>query len=207
MYTSGEIAKIYGVVTETVRNWTIEFSNYLSEGAQPGRNKKRTYSLDDMRVLSLVASMKERNLTNDDIHASLRSGQRGEIPELSPDDVKLLTLGDQEKRLSLQVDQLERTVVQLRQELTVAQEHAAQAMQYKEDNIKLSTSLEYVQKDLEETKTRIQTLEHTHTEAVKDLNKRIEELARQLGQEYVRGVMDTLRERGDLPEKGTDNGR
>ena len=205
MYTSGEVAKIYGVVTETVRNWTMEFAEYLSQTAQPGRNKKRTYSLEDMRVLSLVASMKERNMTNDDIHASLRSGQRGELPDLSPDDVKMIAIGDREKHLSLQVDQLEHTIIQLKKDLAIAQEQASQVQLYKEDNIKLTTSLDYVQNNLEEAKARIRTLESIHEEAVKDLNKRIEELSRQLGQEYARGVLETLRERGDLPQK--DNGR
>lgn len=207
MYTSGEVAKIYGVVTETVRNWTMEFAEYLSLSAHPGRNKKRTYSLEDMRVLSMVAAMKERNMTNEDIHATLKSGQRGELPDLSPDDVKMIALGDQEKRLAVQVDQLERTIVQLKKDLALSQEQASQAQQYKEANIKLTTSLDHVQKDLEEAKARVQRLENTHDEAVKDLNKRIEELARQLGQEYARGVMDTLRERGDLPRRETDNGR
>lgn len=84
MYTALQAATTFKIARETIRKWCLEFDRYLSPGANPGKNRDRYFSDDDMRVLSLVSEMKAAGRTYADIHVALGAGQRGEIPELLP---------------------------------------------------------------------------------------------------------------------------
>jgi DNA-binding transcriptional MerR regulator len=79
-YKSGDLQQLFKVSSETIRQWAIEFEQYLSPGASPGAGKMRLFSVDDLRVFSLVSDLKNMGKTFDEIHAALKSGQRGEIP-------------------------------------------------------------------------------------------------------------------------------
>jgi DNA-binding transcriptional MerR regulator len=50
--------------------------------ANPGSGRHRIFSDDDLRVFSLVNEMKNKGLTYSDIHASLKAGQIGDLPEI-----------------------------------------------------------------------------------------------------------------------------
>jgi DNA-binding transcriptional MerR regulator len=93
-YVTSHITKLFGVSPQTVRNWSEEYSRYLSPLAAPGRGRNRTFSEDDFRVFALVAAMKRDGATNDDIHASLASGQRGDLPPLPPVDMQMMVMAD-----------------------------------------------------------------------------------------------------------------
>lgn len=191
-YTTRHAAALYNVSTETIRLWTIEFKQYLSPRAQPGKNKYRSYSVEDMEVLSLVAELKRQGLNFADIHVTLQSGQRGTPPDLPPAEVQQITSVDQERRLSLEVDYLQRALIQTKAELEETRALAEQVTQTREENIRLKSNLEYTERELTDTQER---LERT----TEQLLKRIEDLSLQVGREYAKGFVEGLRERPAPP--------
>lgn len=84
MYTALQASTAFKIARETIRKWCLEFGDYLSPSANPGKNRDRHFNDDDMRVLALVSEMKAAGRTYSDIHAALGAGQRGEIPEVRP---------------------------------------------------------------------------------------------------------------------------
>ena len=68
MYSTPEVAAFYKRTDQTIRAWAEEFSAHLSPTANPGKGKGRNFTLEDMRVLALVADMKDRSATYEDIH-------------------------------------------------------------------------------------------------------------------------------------------
>src|SRR4051794_16913775 len=100
-YTTRQIAALYSVSIETIRIWTLEFAEYLSPTAQPGRNKNRVYTVSDLEVLALVSELKGQGKIFSDVHLALKAGQRGAAPNLEPQEIQAITYGEREKRLSL----------------------------------------------------------------------------------------------------------
>ncbi|MBW1927482.1 MAG: MerR family transcriptional regulator [Deltaproteobacteria bacterium] len=194
LYSSRQSATIFGVALETIRNWADEFQDYLSPTATPGRGKHRMYSTDDLRVFSLVAELKKQGLTYADIHAALQNGQRGQPPQLPPDEVQALVVGDQERRLSLEVEYLQRSLMRAQQELDEARTALKEVPQIREEKIRLEARLEAEQKRIEEKEQQIQELRGELTTA----QRRIEELLRESGQQYAKGLLEALERRGDL---------
>lgn len=82
-YSSKDLAQRFGVTNETIRSWSIEFKAYLSSGANPGDNRHRRFTFEDLEVLTLVAEMRASHHTFEDIHASLATGERG-VPAIDP---------------------------------------------------------------------------------------------------------------------------
>lgn len=195
-YSSRHTATIFGVALETIRNWADEFQDYLSPTATPGRGKHRMYTFDDLRVFSLVADLKKQGMTYTDIHASLRNGQRGQPPALPPEEIQALVVGDQERRLSLEVEYLQRSLIRAQQELDEARTALKEATQIREEKVRLETRLEAEQQRIEDKERQIQELKGELGSA----QRRIEELLRESGQQYAKGLMDALERRGDLPK-------
>lgn len=81
MYTAIQVAHLFHLARETVRQYSLEFSAVLSPGANPGTGRTRVYTDDDLEVFALIVEMKGQGRQYDDIHASLANGQRGSIPE------------------------------------------------------------------------------------------------------------------------------
>lgn len=72
-----DVARHFDRDIETIRRWTLEFADYLSADANSqGRNKSR-YSDEDMARLSLIRDMYDKGASVDEIHAALKSGQKG----------------------------------------------------------------------------------------------------------------------------------
>ncbi len=197
LYTSRQTATIFGVALETIRNWADEFQDYLSPTATPGRGKHRMYSHIDLTVFSLVDELKKQGMTYSDIHLSLQNGQRGASPALPPDEVQALVVGEQERRLSLEVDYLQRSLMRTQQELEEARLALKEAQRFKEDTIRLETQLDAERKRVEEKQQLISELKGQLDRA----QQRIEELLRESGQQYIKGMIETLERRGDLPKK------
>jgi DNA-binding transcriptional MerR regulator len=82
-YASKDLAQRFNVTNETIRSWALEFKRQLSEAATPVGGRHRRFSFDDLEVLTLVAEMRGKNNSFEDIHASLDSGERG-IPSVDP---------------------------------------------------------------------------------------------------------------------------
>jgi DNA-binding transcriptional MerR regulator len=189
-YSSKHVELLYGVSHETVRRWTDEFAQYLSHSANPGKGRHRNFNDADMSVLSLVAENKKQGLTFEEIHAALKSGQRGNSPSLPAVDMQAMVLGEQEKQLQIEVDYLRRT-------LTEALAEAKQGQIYKEENVKIHAELDFANQRLDDLKERFQET----AQELENAREEIKKLSRELGESYVRGVMETLERRGDLSKK------
>lgn len=74
-----DLAELFNVAEPTIRAWCGEFEDYLSPDANPGEGRTRYYNDDDVKVLALVAEMKTQGKTFEDIHASLKTGVRGDV--------------------------------------------------------------------------------------------------------------------------------
>jgi DNA-binding transcriptional MerR regulator len=78
-YKRLQVAQHFGRDTETIRRWSIEFANYLSQDANSlGRNKSN-YSDSDMETLTLIRDMYDKGSSVDEIHIALKSGQKGQF--------------------------------------------------------------------------------------------------------------------------------
>ena len=186
-YRSSHVAKIYDISLETVRVWSEEFAEYLSPTANPGKHKHRLFIADDMAVFALVSDLKNKGFAFAEIHASLKSGQRGEPPAIEPDEVQALVASDHEKVLSFQVEQLEAALVASQQKLKMAEEALTQMREVQDENIRLKTQLEGKEQQLQATKEELQ-------KQVDELSRRLEERSVQTGQEYSKGFLAGFRE-------------
>ena len=71
-----------------------------------------------------------------------------------------------------------------------------EAAQIREEKVRLETRLEAEQQRIEDKERQIQELKGELGSA----QHRIEELLRESGQQYAKGLMDALERRGDLPK-------
>ena len=194
MYTSTHAATIFNVSNETIRNWAEQFSRYLSFTANPGKGRTRNFTVEDMEILSLIAEMKNKGSTFEDIHVALGVGQRGDAPELLVDDVKAMLNGEQERRLVLEVEYLKRS---LQDALIRAQD----AERVKEENIRLKAQLESAEKRVEELLEQLGNVTLSQEKSSSEVLRRIEELSRQIGESYVKGFMQALERKDEPPKK------
>lgn len=82
MYKTTELRQFFSVSRQTISAWCIEFAEYLSPTATPPGNTHRQLTDDDLRVLTLVSEMSRAGRPFAEIHLALRSGQRGDLPEI-----------------------------------------------------------------------------------------------------------------------------
>ena len=189
-YSNRQTAALFGVSLETIRNWAYEFNEHLSPTANPGKGKHRLYSQDDLEVFALANELKNQGRTYADIHVALQNGQRGYPPNLAPDEVQAIVVNEQERRLSTEIEVLQRTVIQLKRELDQAEAKVKRADELWAANIKLETLTATQQQRIDELK-----------EQLEKARERIETLLEESGKQYARGIMDALGQRGDLPQK------
>lgn len=189
-YTNRQTAALFGVSLETIRNWAYEFAEYLSPTANPGKGKHRLYSPDDLAVFGLVDDLKKQGRTYSDIHVTLKSGQRGYPPNLDPNEVQAIVVNEQEKRLSVEVEVLQRTCLQLQKQLDEAETKVREAEEVRATNIRLETLVETQQQRVNELKEQLDKAQG-----------RIEQLLEESGKQYAKGMMEALERRGDLRPK------
>lgn len=211
-YTTQHLAVFFGRSKATIRNWSIEFANHLSPTATPEEGRVRYFTQEDLRVFALISEYKDRDQTYEQIHLALNAGARGEPPELSEQEIHSISTSERERRISLEVEALQRTIVQLKIELQQVSQKAQQVDEVNLENMRLKTRLELTQQQLDEVKQqaldqvatahkRGQELEQRLESIIAQYNQRIEELSTQIGREYAKGVLDALREKGELPPK------
>jgi len=162
-YSTRHVCTLFRVSPETARTWAEEFSQYLSPVANPGTGRHRQFTDEDMRVLSLVSQMKRDNLTFNDIHAALASGNRGQAPALPVEEVQALVVGERESQLIAQMSKLQQAIVDLQKERDML-------LPSRENEIRLLALRESDQKRIAEL-----------TEQLNNAQDKIEKLNREIG--------------------------
>lgn len=200
-YNSRHVSTLFGVTVETIRNWSETFRSYLSPTANPGKNRPRLFTVSDMEVFSLIAQMRNDAMGFEDIHASLSNGLRGDPPELPPDEVEALVTGEHEKRLSLEIQYLQKALAKVQQERDEALGKVDQLLQLEKDSIKLQAELEYTKRLVGNSEQRVLEL----SEQLEKAQLEIKHLSEKVGESYVRGIMEALERKGDLPRRDQQN--
>ncbi|CAG1015066.1 hypothetical protein ANRL4_05389 [Anaerolineae bacterium] len=148
MYTTKEVAALYGVTIETARAWSEEFATYLSPTANPGHKKTRQFTVEDMTVFDLIATMKREGKVFEDIHTALAANQRGQPPALGSEDMRAIILNESEKRLVLEIEFLRQTLTQVEAEREALRTKAARADELERENIRLNAENEFLRERL-----------------------------------------------------------
>lgn len=79
---STEAAKIVDVSTQTIRDWSDRYAEFLSPSARPEKGEIRDFTEDDIRVLLTIKRDADRRLTPEEMIRILQSGDRvAEIPD------------------------------------------------------------------------------------------------------------------------------
>lgn len=141
-YKSQDVQRTYDVSAETVRTWSDEFREYLSDGANPGTGKHRLFTEDDLSVFALVAETKDRGGTYAEAHLSLKAGYRGTIPTIADERGLTLAIKNELANAHMQIEQIK----------TERDEAQSKVHNLESDIIRLSTRLEEADKRIAELK-------------------------------------------------------
>lgn len=180
MFTTRHAQVYFQVASpQTIRNWTREFAKYLSPGANPGSGNTRNFTIEDMGVLSLVAEMSGKGQGFEQIHASLAAGQRGDVPNLSTEDIDVLIAGEVERHLNTQLHETRQLAEQLQQDLDALK---SQVQPLRDENIRLQVQVEDRDERLKEL-----------NEQFKETQNKIENLMREMGKAYHQGYIDGMK--------------
>jgi DNA-binding transcriptional MerR regulator len=188
-FTTKEVAQIFGFAEPTVRKWAVEFGQYLSPTAHPGNGKKRSFAIEDLAVVALIAEHKERQATFEDIHAALKSGARGEPPEISEGQLRVISATEGEKRASLEIVAMQHNINQLTKRLEEAEAQAERAQLLDKENASLRTETTMLREQLDKSAEQLK-------QAQEDINRLSREVGTTHGQAYIEGYKAGQRERG-----------
>jgi DNA-binding transcriptional MerR regulator len=177
MWKPHHLTTLYGIALETARQWAIEFGEYLSPTGKPGKHKHRIYTDEDMRVFALVAQMKGQGSTYEEIHATLKAGQRGDVPAIPPDEVSALAATDRERSLTLQVGFLQQQLLAAKEDLKQLEKIKEQLIQTEQKNAELQARYDEVKMN------------------EKELRQMVQDLSVRLAREYNEGYKAGLKER------------
>ena len=175
-YATRHVCTLFNVSPETVRTWAEEFAEYLSRSANPGGGRHRQFTEDDMRVLALVSEMKRDNMMYADIHATLKTGQRGAPPPLPASEVQALVVSERETQILAQVQKLQERIAELQQERDTL-------LPYKDENIRLKERLEVTEMTTQRRITELASQLEKAQEEIKKLNREIGRLESQLDED------------------------
>jgi DNA-binding transcriptional MerR regulator len=78
MRTIADIARLFDVDRDLVKQWTVTFAEHLSPSATPRKGSTRYFTESDTRVLALVNNFWEDEPDLENIHAMLNSGEQHE---------------------------------------------------------------------------------------------------------------------------------
>jgi DNA-binding transcriptional MerR regulator len=171
MFTSKHIQALFKIAPQTVRNWSGEFSQYLSATAGGGEGWRR-YTIDDLAVFSLIKELSDKGQRYPDIHTTLRTGQRGTVPSITPEELNALLAGDVERELAEKLASERSEAITLRDQVMALE---TKVTSLTEDNIRLETTNEELRK-------QILRLEGQLRSAVEQGLTKAEEAARYKGQ-------------------------
>jgi len=199
MYTTKHAQKIFEVKSDqTIRNWIREYQEFFSIDATPGKGVDLQLTEDDMRVLDLIASMRGDRRPSDEIYATLKSGQRGNLPDYTPEELDLLVRGDYEKYLSTQVHELNMKIEQLTQE----NEELRTALQpVRDKNIQLEAERIALEKHIDDLKLQLdQERERSERIAEQERTRSQDQLER-----LLREIAELRYKMGQLEKKDFDS--
>lgn len=108
LFSPKQVAQMLGCSDQAIRDWSEIYAAYLSPMANPGHKKSRFYTDQDVKVFALVVDLKRRRMSDDEISATLSAGERGQSPDLTPGELTELQGHEIQKRLSLQIEYLQR---------------------------------------------------------------------------------------------------
>jgi len=77
--TVAEASDSFGVSETTIRKWASDFAGNLSPGANPGRGQSRTFSDEDIVVLTTISHQRSANVSYGDIHKVLRNDRTKDL--------------------------------------------------------------------------------------------------------------------------------
>lgn len=80
---TGKVAKIFGVDTNTVADWTSRFSDFFTPDARGEVHTNREYQPEDLILINTIRIARKQNATWEKIQADLASGHR--VTELPPE--------------------------------------------------------------------------------------------------------------------------
>jgi DNA-binding transcriptional MerR regulator len=139
------------VSAEMIRKWCIEFERHLSPTANPGTNRTRVLTPDDLRILSLVAERRNEGLAYEGIHSELQN--RGtELLAASYNDAEDSDLMEGEVGLILTRYET------MQAELQTLRTRVEELQTYREENIRLEAQLEMERQRAQKSDENIQTL-------------------------------------------------
>lgn len=156
MYTPKEVQEIIGVSASTVRRWANEFSEYLSENAQPQPEEssyyRRQYSHDDLLVLYTIRQKTRQGATTEEVAILLASGERAErlppdfpLPSEPPEPIEMVPRSAAETRIITLREKIFDLEEQLEQERSV--------------NLQRAERIATLEKELGETKSEVARLQ------------------------------------------------
>lgn len=79
-FSTKQLYSLFNCSHQTIKNWTKDFSEWLSPTAQPDAGRKRVFTESDVRVFELVHRLKGEGKFNEDIKAALGAGEMGNMP-------------------------------------------------------------------------------------------------------------------------------
>lgn len=197
MVVTAEVAAYYKRTDQTIRAWAREFSRHFSPTANPGGGKGRNYTVEDLEVIALIAEMKDRNATYEEIHAALDAGQRGDPPNLSTADLKVLRATEGEKRAGFEIQALQQHIVDIQARMKQAEERAEaaeiRAIQLGQDKAALTAETSVIKSELERAREELK--------AAQEENKRLSrEVGTAHGQAYIEGYRAGMKESRGIDE-------
>lgn len=188
-YQTKHLVALFKIAPETLRQWTIEFKEYMSPAANPGANKQRFYTVEDVQVLGIISDQKKAGFTYDEIHAALKAGARIEEPILTPEELEEIVGSDEDSQLAIQVSQLQHNLALAQEALKKAEIRLAEMKNLQEEKIRLETELKSAEKYHAAEVTRLQ-------ETIDRLNQQIQLFSGQSGEQYAKGFQEGWRQRG-----------
>jgi DNA-binding transcriptional MerR regulator len=190
-YSSSQVAARYGITTQSVNRWAREFEEYLSDAAKPGGSKTRQFEKEDMEVFALVSELQKKHLTYDDIHASLKTGARGDAPLVEPDEIQAIVSAGGETRLAIENERLKTMLIDAQDALKKAQADLVRLRETEDEVVRLTERV--ANKETSETQLR---------DEIALLQVKVEALAKEAGQQYASGYKAGFTDRNSV--NGTD---
>jgi hypothetical protein len=199
MYTTRHAQRLYNMKSDqTIRNWIKEFQEFFSANTSPGKGVDVQLTEDDMCVLSLIASMRAERRPTQDIYVTLKSGQRGSLPDYTPEQLEALVKGDTESYLSTQVNELNYQIVELTDKLEQASKEMerlrAAVQPEREARIRAETERDAFEHRLEDINAEVQEMRRRYEIQVQEERQRGEALM----EKYLREIAELRYKMGQL---------
>lgn len=80
---TGKVAKLFGVDTNTVADWTLRFSDFFTAEARGEIHSQREYQPEDLIIINTIRVARKQNATWEKIQADLAAGNR--VTQLPPE--------------------------------------------------------------------------------------------------------------------------